>query len=222
MARAKTKKKAGKTGAARAVSRGVRAKAAVAAKPKAAPAAKAKAAKPKAALAAKPKAVPAAKPKAARGAARVGAGARMPAFSLPDQTGAVVSSASLSGSPYVLYFYPKDDTPGCTREACGFRDELSRFEKLGVRVIGVSPDKPESHTKFRAKYSLPFTLLADTEKTLANALGVWVKKQNYGREYMGIERSTFLVDGRGTITKAWHGVKVDGHVGKVLEAASSG
>jgi peroxiredoxin Q/BCP len=152
-------------------------------------------------------------------AARVAAGATMPAFSLPDQSGALVTSRSLAGKAYVLYFYPKDDTPGCTREACGFRDGLSEFQDSGVRVIGVSPDKPESHQKFRSKYSLPFTLLSDTDKTLANALGVWVKKQNYGREYMGIERSTFLVDARGKVQQVWHSVKVDGHVDKVLEAA---
>jgi len=121
----------------------------------------------------------------------------------------------------VLYFYPKDDTPGCTREACGFRDDLGKFEALGVRVVGVSPDKPESHTRFRSKYGLNFTLLSDAEKTLADACGVWVKKQNYGREYMGIERSTFLVDGAGKVRKVWRGVRVDGHVAAVLAAASS-
>jgi peroxiredoxin Q/BCP len=149
----------------------------------------------------------------------VAVGDHAPAFSLPDQDGEMVSSDALAGRAYVLYFYPKDDTPGCTREACEFRDDFGKFERAGVRIIGVSPDKPESHVKFRKKYGLGFTLLADTEKELAQAFGVWKMKKNYGREYMGIERSTFFIDASGRIRKAWRGVKVDGHAKAVLGAA---
>jgi peroxiredoxin Q/BCP len=149
----------------------------------------------------------------------VAEGDRVPAFSLPDQDGTMISSDALAGRAYVLYFYPKDDTPGCTREACEFRDDIGKFERAGVRVIGVSPDKPDSHVKFRKKYGLAFTLLSDAEKELAQAFGVWKKKKNYGREYMGIERSTFFVDASGRIRKAWRGVKVDGHATAVLAAA---
>jgi len=146
-------------------------------------------------------------------------GSRAPSFSLPDQAGRVVSSSSLAGKPYLLYFYPKDDTSGCTREACGFRDSLRGFGSKSVKIIGVSPDNEASHARFAGKYGLPFTLLADTDKTLAKAYGVWAKKQNYGREYMGIVRSTFLIDKKGIVKKAWRGVRVDGHVEAVLEAA---
>ena len=144
----------------------------------------------------------------------------VPSFSLVDQRGEVLSSDSLAGEPLVLYFYPKDDTPGCSREACGFRDDHGKFQRAGITVIGVSPDDTKSHARFSEKYGLNFTLLSDAEKKLANAFGVWVKKQNYGREYMGIERSTFLVDASGKIEKAWRGVRVDGHVAAVLAAAA--
>lgn len=184
-------------------------------------------AKKKAATVAKPararapeKSAARAKTKASPAAGALDAGSRAPAFKLKDQAGKELSSAALAGSPYVLYFYPKDDTTGCTKEACGFRDSFRSFGKV-ARVIGVSPDSEASHARFATKYGLPFTLLADPEKTLANAYGVWVKKQNYGREYMGIARSTFLVDGKGVIQKAWRGVRVDGHVEAVLEAAKS-
>jgi thioredoxin-dependent peroxiredoxin len=150
---------------------------------------------------------------------RVGEGSKAPAFSLTDDAGAVVSSASLAGKPYVLYFYPKDDTPGCTKQACDFRDNLRAFNNQKLRVIGVSPDDGASHTKFKQKYGLTFTLLSDTDKSLANAYGVWVEKQNYGRTYMGVERSTFLVDESGRIRKAWHRVRVPGHVAEVLASA---
>ncbi len=146
-------------------------------------------------------------------------GQKAPDFSLPDQDGQMLSAGSLRGQAYVLYFYPRDDTPGCTREACGFRDEARRLDAAGVRVIGVSPDKPESHTRFRSKYDLPFTLLSDVDKQAAKAFGVWVKKQNYGREYMGVERSTFLVGRDGKIKKVWRRVKVDGHVDAVHAAS---
>jgi len=198
-------------------------------KPKASPKTKTAGAKPKAAgpppakraavakapaKAAKKAAAKVAAPKAS--VARVGEGSKAPAFSLTDDTGAVVSSASLAGKPYVLYFYPKDDTPGCTKEACDFRDNLRAFNDQKLRVIGVSPDDQARHTKFKQKYGLTFTLLSDTEKALANAYGVWVEKQNYGRTYMGVERSTFLIDKNGTIKKAWHRVRVPGHVADVL------
>jgi len=146
-------------------------------------------------------------------------GDEVPAFELPDQDGTVVSSGSLRGKPYVLYFYPKDDTPGCTKEACGFRDDMGKFGEKGVRIVGVSPDKPESHARFRDKYGLNFTLLSDVEKKLIEDCGVWVKKQNYGREYMGVERSTFLVGEDGKVKKVWRRVRVDGHVGDVLGSA---
>lgn len=151
----------------------------------------------------------------------VGEGDTAPAFTLPDESGVEVSSAGLAGKPYVLYFYPKDDTPGCTTEACGFRDALPDFEKLGVRVIGVSPDSAASHQRFRAKYELPFTLLSDAEKALSSAYGAWALKKNYGREYMGVVRSTFLVDARGVIRNVWRGVKVNGHIEKVQVAAAA-
>lgn len=157
-------------------------------------------------------------PKAPASAASVAEGSKAPQFSLPDEAGAQVSSASLAGKPYVLYFYPKDDTPGCTQEACDFRDSLRAFNAAKVRVIGVSPDDPKRHAKFKEKYGLTFTLLSDPEKTLIEAYGVWVKKLNYGREYMGVQRSTFLVDKSGTISKAWRGVRVPGHVAAVLAA----
>ena len=147
-------------------------------------------------------------------------GDSVPDLSLLDQDGEELSLASLKGQAYVLYFYPKDDTPGCTREACTFRDDMGKYDGAKVRVIGVSPDKPESHVRFREKYGLPFTLLSDTEKKAANAFGVWVKKQNYGREYMGIQRSTFLVDEAGKVKKVWRNVKVDGHSQSILDATS--
>jgi peroxiredoxin Q/BCP len=146
----------------------------------------------------------------------LGEGSKAPAFSLPDEAGAMVSSASLAGKPYVIYFYPKDDTPGCTKEACDFRDNLKAFNSAKVRVLGVSPDDSKRHAKFKEKYGLTFTLLSDTEKSLISAYGIWIKKLNYGREYMGVQRSTFLVDKTGKIAKAWNGVRVPGHVEAVL------
>jgi peroxiredoxin Q/BCP len=151
--------------------------------------------------------------------AGVGEGDLAPSFELPDQQGASLSSDDLAGRPYVIYFYPKDDTPGCTVEACGFRDAASELEGAGVRVIGVSPDGQTSHQKFTTKYNLPFTLLSDGEQQLAKAYGAWALKKNYGREYMGIVRSTFLVGADGVIKKAWRGVRVNGHVAAVQAAA---
>ena len=147
------------------------------------------------------------------------AGRPAPAFDLTDEKGEPVSSSELAGKPYLLYFYPKDDTPGCTKEACDIRDNFGRFGQHGLRVLGVSPDSSQSHAKFGKKYGLPFTLLSDPDKTLANAYGVWGLKNNYGKEYMGIIRSTFLVGADGQIKKAYRGVKVDGHVDAILEDA---
>ena len=149
------------------------------------------------------------------------AGKPAPSFDLSDEKGESVSSSTLSGKPYLLYFYPKDDTPGCTKEACDIRDNFGRFGQQGLRVLGVSPDSSDSHAKFGKKYGLPFTLLSDPEKTLATAYGVWGKKQNYGKEYMGIIRSSFLVGSDGLIKKAYRGVKVDGHVDAVLQDAAA-
>ena len=178
--------------------------------------------KPSRKVAAKPSGKVAVKPLgAAAPSAGVTSGDAAPSFELLDQAGASLSSAGLEGKPYVLYFYPKDDTPGCTTEACAFRDALPDFKKLGVRVIGVSPDSSSSHERFVAKYSLPFTLLSDPDKALSTAYGVWAKKQNYGREYMGVVRSTFLVDAEGVVRKAWSGVKVKGHVEQVQAAAAA-
>ena len=144
-----------------------------------------------------------------------------PAFELSDEKGDVVSSASLAGKPYLLYFYPKDDTPGCTKEACDIRDNFARFGQQGLRVLGVSPDSQQSHAKFGQKYGLPFTLLSDPDKTLATSYGVWGEKENYGRKYMGIIRSSFLVGPDGVIKKAYRKVRVDGHVAAILEDAKA-
>jgi thioredoxin-dependent peroxiredoxin len=148
-------------------------------------------------------------------------GSRVPAFDLFDETGARIASSTLAGKPYLLYFYPKDDTPGCTKEACDIRDNFGRFGKQGLRVLGVSPDSQQSHAKFGKKYGLPFTLLSDPDKTLANAYGVWGPKKNYGKEYMGIVRSSFLVGADGKLKKSYRGVRVEGHVDAVLEDAKS-
>lgn len=139
-------------------------------------------------------------------------GRRAPKLPLPK-------GASVTGRAHVVYFYPRDDTPGCTREACDFRDHWTRLARAGVRVIGVSPDSEASHGRFREKYELPFTLVSDADNSVARAYSVWVKKQNYGREYLGIERSTFLVDAKGVVRRAWRRVKVEGHVEEVLAAA---
>jgi len=182
-----------------------------------------KAAPPKEAApkrAAAPRSPAAASPAGAAPSAGIAEGDRAPAFSLSDQTGAPVSSDDLAGKPYVLYFYPKDDTPGCTTEACGFRDAISDFDGIGVRVVGVSPDSVATHQKFVGKYGLPFTLLSDSARDLASAYGVWALKKLYGRESMGIVRSTFLVDGDGVVRKAWRNVRVAGHVPEVQAAAA--
>jgi peroxiredoxin Q/BCP len=145
-------------------------------------------------------------------------GKKVPAFSVPSTDG-LLGSKDLAGSPYVLYFYPKDDTPGCTLEGQGFRDNQAAFKRLGVRVLGVSRDSMASHDEFRAKYSLPFDLLSDADEKLCKQFDVIKEKNMYGKKVLGIERSTFLVDADGVLRKEWRKVKVDGHVDAVLEAA---
>ncbi|MBT3536718.1 MAG: thioredoxin-dependent thiol peroxidase [Rhodospirillaceae bacterium] len=146
-------------------------------------------------------------------------GDKAPDFSLPTDGGGTASLKALMGRKLVLYFYPKDDTPGCTTEACGFRDALPDFSKTGAEIIGVSKDSVARHDKFKAKYDLPFTLVADEDGTLCEAYGVWQEKKNYGKTYMGIVRSTFLIDEKGVIAAVWRNLRVKGHVEKVLEAA---
>lgn len=140
-----------------------------------------------------------------------------PDFALADQNGLTVRLSDFHGKQVVLYFYPKDDTPGCTKEACGFRDDFADFTKKGVVILGVSPDDPKSHKKFVEKYELPFTLLADTEKTVCQAYDVWKEKNMYGRKSMGVERTTFVIGPDGKIAKVFPKVKVDGHIANVLE-----
>ena len=147
--------------------------------------------------------------------------AKMPTFSLPGTDGATHSAKSLAGAPYVLYFYPKDMTPGCTTESCDFSDNQASLKRLGVRVFGVSCDSLDSHAKFIAKEKLNFVLLSDADHALAEKLGVWAEKMNYGKTYMGIVRSTFLIDAAGAIANEWRKVKVDGHVAEVVEAAKA-
>ncbi len=146
-------------------------------------------------------------------------GTQLPALRLKNQSGSEVSLAELAQNApkLVLYFYPKDDTPGCTTQACGFRDNLNRLQSTGAKVVGVSPDSPESHQKFTEKYGLNFDLLSDPEHQLADSFSVWKEKQFMGRNFMGVERSTFLLKD-GKIVKAWQPVKVEGHVDAVLEA----
>ncbi len=146
------------------------------------------------------------------------AGETAPDFTAPDQNGKVHSLKDFSGKTVVLYFYPKDDTPGCTREACGFRDELAEFSRKNTEIIGVSPDDSKSHKKFVDKFSLPFTLLADPDKKICEAYGVWQEKSMYGRKSMGVVRSTFIIGPDGKIAKVFSNVKVDGHIAKVLES----
>ena len=141
-----------------------------------------------------------------------------PDFSLTTDAGDTVSLVDLRGKQVVLYFYPKDDTPGCTAQACGIRDAWGEFEKAGAVVLGVSPDGEESHAKFRKKYDLPFTLLADKDHELADEYGVWVEKQYNGKRYMGVERSTFVIGADGTIAKVFRRVKPAEHADQVLEA----
>jgi peroxiredoxin Q/BCP len=141
-----------------------------------------------------------------------------PAFTLPSDAGEKVSLADLRGKPVVLYFYPRDDTPGCTAQACGIRDAWAEFERAGAVVLGVSADGEASHAKFKQKYGLPFTLLADEDHALAEAYGVWGEKSYAGKTYMGVERSTFVIDADGNVAKVFRKVKPAEHTDQVLEA----
>ena len=148
-------------------------------------------------------------------------GDKAPEFTLPTDGGGTVSLEKLRGKKVVLYFYPRDDTPGCTKEACGFRDSFPQFGKSDAVVIGVSKDSVASHDKFKTKYALPFALGSDKELTTAKAYGVWGEKAFMGRKFMGMERATFLIDGKGFIRGIWHKVKVPGHADAVLVAAKA-
>ncbi|AIM17276.1 MULTISPECIES: thioredoxin-dependent thiol peroxidase [Neobacillus] len=143
-------------------------------------------------------------------------GKQAPDFTLTAHNGETVTLSNLKGKNVVLYFYPKDMTPGCTTEACDFRDQYEQFAELNAVILGVSPDPVERHQKFVDKYGLPFLLLADTDHQVAEAYGVWKLKKNFGKEYMGIERSTFIIDKEGIIVKEWRKVQVKGHVEAAL------
>ena len=148
-------------------------------------------------------------------------GDKAPDFSLPADGNGKISLSKLRGKKVILYFYPKDDTSGCTAEACGFRDNLPKFGKSDAVVIGVSRDSVASHDKFKKKYELPFQLASDGDGKVCEAFGTWVEKSMYGRKYMGIERATFLIDAKGAIRNIWRKVKVPGHVEEVLAAAKA-
>jgi len=145
-------------------------------------------------------------------------GDKVPDFSLKADDGTTVTPASLAGKKVVLFFYPKDDTPGCTKEACGFRDAFPQFGKIDAVVLGVSPDSLESHRKFKQKYQLPFRLLSDEGHRLADAFGVWKQKSMYGLKFMGIERTTVIIDRKGQVARIFPKVKVPGHVEDVEKA----
>ena len=145
-------------------------------------------------------------------------GDKLPAFKAETAEGPI-SNKDLKGSNVVIYFYPKDDTPGCTTEACAFRDNLPKFKKMNAKVFGVSKDSLKSHAKFADKYELPFDLISDESGDMCEAFGTWVEKSMYGRKYMGIERAIFLADDKGVIRQIWRNVKAKGHAEEVLEAA---
>jgi peroxiredoxin Q/BCP len=148
----------------------------------------------------------------------VAEGAPAPDFELVSDAGERVRLSSLRGKPVVVYFYPKDDTPGCTRQACGIRDAWGDFEQRGIEVLGISPDGESSHVKFKQKYGLPFTLLADPDHATAEEYGVWTEKSFAGKKYMGVERSTFVIDEDGNVVKVMRRVKPDTHAADVLAA----
>jgi peroxiredoxin Q/BCP len=156
-----------------------------------------------------------------RGSTVVEEGKAAPDFALLSDSGETVTLSSLRGRPVVLYFYPKDDTPGCTAQACGIRDAWGEFQERGAVVLGVSPDSESSHVKFKEKYELPFTLLADTDHATAEDYGVWVEKNYAGKTYMGVERSTFVIDADGNVAKEMRRVKPDTHADYVLAALPS-
>ena len=145
-------------------------------------------------------------------------GDKAPAFKLKNQDGELISLSDLKEKPVVLYFYPKEDTPGCTKEACNFRDEFPKFGKMKAEIIGISADSIESHKKFAEKYKLPFNLLSDEKKEVIEKYGVWQQKSMYGKKYMGIVRTTFIIDSSGKIRKIFPKVKVDEHNKEVIEA----
>jgi peroxiredoxin Q/BCP len=151
----------------------------------------------------------------------IGEGDQAPDFTLRSDAGDEVTLSSLRGKQVVLYFYPKDDTPGCTTQACGIRDAYGEFERAGAVVLGVSPDTEGSHVKFKEKYGLPFTLLADDGHEVADAYGVWGEKKYMGRTYMGVDRSTFVIAEDGTVKRVMHKVKPDTHADDVLAALAS-
>jgi len=140
-----------------------------------------------------------------------------PDFELQSDTGETVRLSDFRGKPVVLYFYPKDDTPGCTTEACEFRDSYDTYRERGIEILGISPDDVASHEKFKSKYNLPFTLLADPERTVAEAYGVWGERTYAGKTYLGINRSTFVIDEDGNVARAMLGIKPAGHAAAVLE-----
>jgi len=144
-------------------------------------------------------------------------GDKAPLFKLKNQDGKTISLSDLKGKPVVLYFYPKDDTSGCTKEACNFRDEFPKFGKMKAEIIGISADSVESHKKFAEKYKLPFNLLSDEKKEVIKKYGVWQEKSMYGKKYMGIVRTTFIIDSSGKIRKIFPKVKVDNHNKEVME-----
>lgn len=148
--------------------------------------------------------------------AKLEPGAKAPAFKLPDQDGKPVALKDFAGSPVVVYFYPADDTPGCTKEACQFNDNLRAFSRAGVAVVGISPDGAAKHTKFRAKFKLKFPLLSDPDHAVMEAYGAWGEKTLYGKKSVGVIRSTFVVGADGRIERAWYHVRADGHADKVL------
>jgi len=149
--------------------------------------------------------------------ARLEAGDKAPAFSLPDQDGKKVALKDLKGAMAVVYFYPADDTPGCTKEACQFNENLSAFNRSDVKVVGISPDGAIKHQRFKEKYGLKFPLLSDPEHGVMESYGAWGEKTMYGRKTVGVIRSTFLIDEKGTVARAWYNVRADGHAAKVLE-----
>ncbi len=148
-------------------------------------------------------------------------GSTAPDFTLPRDGGGTITLSGLRGNPVILYFYPKDDTSGCTQEAIEFSGLKPQFEKLGTKVIGMSPDPVKKHDKFKTKHELKVDLVADEDKSIIEAYGLWAEKSMYGRKYMGVERTTFLIDSDGKIAKVWNKVKVPGHAAEVLEATKA-
>jgi thioredoxin-dependent peroxiredoxin len=148
-------------------------------------------------------------------------GDKAPDFTLPTDGNGTVALKAQRGKTVIVYFYPKDDTSGCTKEACGFRDAMPDFSRIDATIVGISKDSVRAHDKFKQKYALPFTLASDESGEVCEKYGVWVQKSMYGRKYMGIERTTVLIDGKGVIRGLWPKVKIDGHVDEVLAAAKA-